>query len=118
FRRGEVVRQHAETSHVQSADNGQADKTTHEGVTPSNVTFLGRAIMSEDQESAMEQIVYYQTGIGTGDILDQFVGGGVGYGMRENIREVCKCTFPHVSWSEFNSKTGIWIPCQQLRRRR
>ena len=55
--------------------------------TPSNVTRICRAILPESEEG-IQQIVYYQAGIGTGTgIWDRLVGGGTGAGLSENIRE-------------------------------
>ncbi|KAI5367831.1 hypothetical protein Slin15195_G029640 [Septoria linicola] len=54
---------------------------------PSNVTRIARAMMSED-DAKHPQIVYYQSGIGTGiGLYDQILGGGTGLGLSENIRE-------------------------------
>jgi len=55
--------------------------------TPSNVTQISRAITPEDS-AHHPQIVYYQNGIGTGiGLYDHFVGGAIGVGLSENIRE-------------------------------
>ncbi|KAF2086334.1 hypothetical protein K490DRAFT_44602 [Saccharata proteae CBS 121410] len=55
--------------------------------TPSNVTRIGRAILTEDKNHH-PQIVYYQAGVGTGfSLSDKLIGGGTGEGLGENIRE-------------------------------
>ncbi|KAI9836972.1 MAG: hypothetical protein M1838_004908 [Thelocarpon superellum] len=55
---------------------------------PSNVTRLCRAIKSRPAHDGMDQIVYYQAGVGTGDTwYDRIVGGGTGLGLSEHIRE-------------------------------
>ncbi|KAK5163487.1 uncharacterized protein LTR77_010669 [Saxophila tyrrhenica] len=55
--------------------------------TPSNVTRIARAISAED-DSKHAQIVYYQSGIGTGiGLTNHVLGGGTGIGLEENIRE-------------------------------
>ncbi|KAF2766340.1 hypothetical protein EJ03DRAFT_278241 [Teratosphaeria nubilosa] len=54
---------------------------------PSNVTRIARAVKSEDDHHH-PQIVYYQSGIGTGiGLYNHLVGGGTGLGLAENIRE-------------------------------
>lgn len=59
--------------------------------TPTNVTRICRAIQPESQkegEKGVQQIVYYQAGVGTrGSVWDQLVGGGTGAGLSEHIRE-------------------------------
>lgn len=57
---------------------------------PSNVTRIARCIARSDPPGAspsVQQIVYYQSGIGTRDLLDKVVGGATGLGLSENIRE-------------------------------
>lgn len=55
--------------------------------TPSNVTRISRAIKALDSHGC-PQIVYYQRGLGTGWTLDdQILGGALGLGLGENIRE-------------------------------
>ncbi|KAK7621837.1 hypothetical protein IWX50DRAFT_560339 [Phyllosticta citricarpa] len=55
--------------------------------TPSNVTRIGRAILAEDAQDH-PQIVYYQAGVGCGTSwVDHIIGGGVGAGLSENVRE-------------------------------
>jgi uncharacterized protein (DUF2235 family) len=55
------------------------------------VTRICRAILPESRregEKGVQQIVYYQAGVGTGtSIWDQVVGGGTGAGLSEHIRE-------------------------------
>ncbi|KAF7189195.1 hypothetical protein HII31_09617 [Pseudocercospora fuligena] len=54
---------------------------------PSNVTRIARAMMSED-EAKHPQVIYYQSGIGTGiGVYDKLFGGGTGLGLSENVRE-------------------------------
>ena len=66
------------------ADNGYTDGKLQN---PSNVTRIARAMMSEDDDKH-PQIVYYQSGIGTGlGLYDQLLGGGTGIGLAEHIRE-------------------------------
>lgn len=54
---------------------------------PSNVTRLARAIRSESVDG-VPQIVYYQAGVGSvGNITNKAVGGAIGAGLAENVRE-------------------------------
>ncbi|GIZ36847.1 hypothetical protein CKM354_000031300 [Cercospora kikuchii] len=65
-------------------DNGYKDGKLQN---PSNVTRIARAMMSED-DAKHPQIVYYQSGIGTGiGLYDQMIGGGTGLGLSEALRE-------------------------------
>jgi uncharacterized protein (DUF2235 family) len=61
---------------------------------PSNVTRIGRAIKPTTTERTnkkgehIDQIVYYQAGVGTGtSYWDKYVGGAAGLGLSENCRE-------------------------------
>ena len=54
---------------------------------PSNVTRLVRALKQEDSQGRA-QIAYYQAGVGTSwSVADKFLGGGLAYGLSENVRE-------------------------------
>jgi len=54
---------------------------------PTNVTRLSRSIVPEDSRQH-PQIVYYQAGVGSGwSITDQLLGGGLAFGISENVRE-------------------------------
>jgi len=53
---------------------------------PTNVTRISRALKSYTG-GGMAQTVYYQSGVGTGGPVDKVVGGGVGYGLSEHVRE-------------------------------
>jgi len=39
-------------------------------------------------EDGISQIVYYHPGVGTGDFVDRWIGGGTGIGLSENVRSV------------------------------
>lgn len=55
--------------------------------TPSNVTRIGRAILPTDRNHH-PQIVYYQSGVGSGNTtLERLLGGGTGAGIGEHVRE-------------------------------
>ena len=57
--------------------------------TPSNVTRICRAVKQLDTSggSVVQQITYYQSGIGSQDTEDRLVGGATGFGLAEHIRE-------------------------------
>ncbi|KAF2454178.1 hypothetical protein BDY21DRAFT_354307 [Lineolata rhizophorae] len=71
-------------------DGTWQDSTTEDESTyPSNVTRFARtlskyAFLKETGEE-VEQIVYYQKGIGTG-VLDRYLGGAFGLGLSSNVR--------------------------------
>ena len=53
---------------------------------PTNITKLSRALKTTcDNKEA--QVCYYDTGVGTGNILDKYLGGGTGQGLEKNIME-------------------------------
>ncbi len=56
---------------------------------PTNVLKMVRAVMPRDEESNVEQIVFYDQGIGTGalGIVDRKIAAGTGYGISQNIRD-------------------------------
>jgi len=53
---------------------------------PTNVVKMARLIMSQAQDSTVQQ-VYYDKGVGTGDVIDRFSGGAFGIGLRHNVIE-------------------------------
>ncbi|OCK78727.1 hypothetical protein K432DRAFT_356252 [Lepidopterella palustris CBS 459.81] len=60
--------------------------------TPSNVTRIGRCIKQlgtapTTGSQPVQQITYYQAGIGSQDLEDKIIGGATGYGLAEHIRE-------------------------------
>lgn len=70
---------------------------------PSNVTRLCRALVPKSKEG-IQQIVYYQGGLGSGNSFwSYFFGGYFGHGIQENIREayafICSViyTFPSIA---------------------
>jgi hypothetical protein len=50
-----------------------------------NVVRLVRSIRSCSTDG-ISQIVYYHPGVGTGNIVDHWIGGGTGIGLSENVR--------------------------------
>ena len=59
------------------------DRQTH----TTNVVRLARSIRSCTSDG-ISQIVYYHTGVGTGNVLDHWLGGGVGVGLSQIVRSV------------------------------
>ncbi len=60
-----------------------------ERVVPSNVLKLVRAVLPRDADAGVEQVVYYDAGVGTGTfgIIDKYVGGATGLGISRNIQQ-------------------------------
>ena len=52
-----------------------------------NVVRLVRSI-DACTEDGISQIVYYRPGLGTGNFVDRWIGGGTGIGLSENVRSV------------------------------
>ncbi|MFA7387100.1 MAG: DUF2235 domain-containing protein [Thiohalobacteraceae bacterium] len=50
---------------------------------PTNVVKIGYRIAKRD--GAIPQIVYYDQGVGTGNILDRYSGGALGEGLEDNV---------------------------------
>ncbi len=53
---------------------------------PTNVVKIARAI-EPVAEDGTQQVVYYHAGVGTGNALDQILGGTLGKGLQQNIRD-------------------------------
>jgi uncharacterized protein (DUF2235 family) len=51
---------------------------------PTNVVKLVRALNPIDANN-VAQIIYYNQGVGTGDVVDKLIGGSTGYGISQNI---------------------------------
>lgn len=54
--------------------------------TPTNVV-LTAASISRTTRDGISQVIYYDEGVGTGNLADKMVGGAVGMGVIANIRE-------------------------------
>ena len=52
-----------------------------------NVVRLVRSICACTEDD-ISQIVYYHPGVGAGNFVDRWIGGGTGIGLSENIRSV------------------------------
>ncbi|HEX2834858.1 MAG TPA: DUF2235 domain-containing protein [Thermoanaerobaculia bacterium] len=62
------------------------DQETDEGLLcPTNVTKLAYRVAKTDGDRL--QILFYDAGVGTGNVVDRYVGGALGEGLVENIFE-------------------------------
>ena len=52
---------------------------------PTNIVKMVRAISPEDANH-VAQIVFYHSGVGTGNIFDRFIGGTMGVGLAKNVQ--------------------------------
>lgn len=71
-------------------------ETEHEQVTPTNVLRLVRSICP--RANNRDQVVYYDSGVGTGGLWDKWVGGAMGVGLSDNIMEAYR--FLVNNWAE------------------
>ncbi len=67
----------------------EPEKIEDDRIVPTNVLKLVRAVEPYDRASDIQQVVFYDQGIGTGALgkLDRSIGGGTGYGISGNIRD-------------------------------
>jgi uncharacterized protein (DUF2235 family) len=66
--------------------DGTWNKPDRQGHT-TNVVRLVRSIRAYTEDS-ISQIVCYHHGVGTGNFVDRWIGGGTGIGLSENVRSV------------------------------
>jgi uncharacterized protein (DUF2235 family) len=52
---------------------------------PTNVVKMVRAVLPKDVNE-VTQLVYYHPGVGTGNIVDRFIGGTLGVGLAKNVQ--------------------------------
>jgi uncharacterized protein (DUF2235 family) len=69
------------------------DSKDHKKTKPSNVVKMQRAIKPKDAKG-VTQVVFYDEGVGTNNILDLIVGGIAGYGLEKNTLD---CYRPDLS---------------------
>ena len=62
------------------------DQEDHGQSSPTNVVKMQRAVRSVASDNT-SQIVYYHSGVGSGDALDKLLGGAFGEGLDRNILE-------------------------------
>ncbi|NIN09878.1 MAG: DUF2235 domain-containing protein [Gemmatimonadales bacterium] len=55
-------------------------------VQPTNVVKIMRALLPTD-EAGVDQVVYYDTGVGTAGLWDKFVGGAFGVGLSNHVKD-------------------------------
>lgn len=64
----------------------RADQETNGQPCPTNVVKLAFRVAKRDS-SDTAQIIYYDQGVGSGNVLDKYSGGAFGDGLEENINE-------------------------------
>lgn len=56
-------------------------------VTPTNILKLAKCVASESDDG-IQQVLYYDSGVGTGGAVDAMLGGAMGVGIDVNIKEI------------------------------
>ena len=64
----------------------QPDQRDRDRIVPSNVVKMARAIAGKTTDNIL-QLVYYDTGVGTGGWWDRVKGGAFGVGLLDNIKQ-------------------------------
>src|ERR1700733_4290212 len=70
--------------------DGTWNQADWQGGTATNVIRIVRAIApvaTAPDGTAIPQIVYYHPGVGTGNGVDRLLGGGLGLGLSQNVRD-------------------------------
>src|SRR5262245_48072116 len=72
--------------------DGTWNRADWEGGTATNVVRIARAIVpmaagAAPGAPAIPQIVHYHPGVGTGNQVDRLLGGGLGLGLSQNVRD-------------------------------
>ena len=62
------------------------DRRDDGGLAPTNVVKLARAVLPVD-DAGVDQVVFYDAGVGTDNVLDRLTGGAFGVGLSRNVRE-------------------------------
>lgn len=62
----------------------RADQVTDGVACPTNVVKLALQVSAHDA-SGVPQLVYYDQGVGTGNLVDRLTGGAFGHGLEENL---------------------------------
>jgi hypothetical protein len=67
----------------------EPEKIENDHIVPTNVLKMVRAVEPYDSASGIQQVVFYDQGVGTGALgkLDRSIGGGTGFGISGNIRD-------------------------------
>ena len=63
----------------------KADQEDNGVPCPTNVVKIGYRVSKRD--GAIPQVVYYDQGVGSGNILDRYTGGAFGDGLEDNIHD-------------------------------
>ncbi len=63
----------------------KADQEIDGELSPSNIVKIAFRIAKRD--NAVPQIIFYDQGVGTGNLLDRGTGGALGYGLEDNIHD-------------------------------
>lgn len=66
------------------------DQSDRHRVVASNVVKVCRAVSGRNAKSGVEQLVYYDTGVGTGGRWDRIKGGVFGVGLFDNVQKAYK----------------------------
>lgn len=66
-----------------AVDGGRGDGKTLERLCPTNVVKLAYRIAKAD--GAIPQIIFYDHGVGTGNVVDRLLGGAFGHGLVDNV---------------------------------
>ena len=72
--------------------DGTWNRADWEGGTATNVVRIARAVRPQARPAVagvpeVPQIVYYHPGVGTGNRVDRLLGGGLGLGLSQNVRD-------------------------------
>jgi hypothetical protein len=70
--------------------DGTWNRADWDGGSATNVVRLMRALLPNDQTAGstpIPQFAYYRQGVGTGNRIDRALGGGLGLGLAENVRD-------------------------------
>ena len=70
---------------------------------PTNVVKIARMIMPQAPDGTTQQ-VYYDAGVGTGDVVDRFFGGAFGVGLKHNVIEAY-----HFLSSHYEAGDEVWL---------
>ena len=64
----------------------QPDQRDQDRIVPSNVVKMARAVAGKTTDN-IPQLVYYDTGVGTGGWWDRIKGGAFGIGLSDNVKQ-------------------------------
>ena len=70
---------------------------------PTNVVKIARMIMTQARDGTAQQ-VYYDKGVGTGDVIDKLFGGAFGVGLKHNVIEAYNFLSRH-----YEAGDEVWL---------